>query len=786
MAESIDLVVKGLEALLTLRDREDIGNLISQLKPFWVISSPNTPEIVKSVGFDEKWALVVDENGSYRDNLGHRVAVRKRLDDGSLSTVNDIHWGAYHVAKLWIELSAASVKSEIGEQPSILWRHMVKAIKHLFKEEVYDLALREMTLMKAQSDIKMSKSPTPDAYLYPALLRDPSAIRLVVLLPSMEVHTDIVCRLCNSSLNRSHLDRYEALSYVWGDASRRKSITVESQQFQATENLESALRHLRYRDKPRVLWIDAICINQNNIAERNAQVQQMDLIYKGSQRVIVWLGPESEDSNDAMEYLRDHPDLLTAFTNQQHRREYCEWISLEMRAIGHLLARPWFSRIWCIQEFILGPHAVFQCGRQELPWRELMSIFALLRDIARSEIHQEIKDLMSTRTLIDHGTKSDTEMISMIMKSDEDKEFKDYAIAGVLNGRVEQQTTEIAIEYDNSFLRHSSHIMELLIWKSGEMRDQTALDLLCDFHGWHATDPRDMVFALYGIVHEDDPDRNILKPDYSLTVSELYTNLAIYFLQNHRDLSILSIATSPVKNFADVSRQHWLPCWVPDWRESPLVGFERTNYYHIASKRERGSSSLRSSMFDPSLGLKASPISLQDDDQVLCLDGIDIDTIIAIGEVYLEQQTTPIQLLQTLNRWKKVAQLSNEKLYPHTGQPICEAFWRTLLFDIQVSAIERNSSNKSDSVMKRFPTHEPEFSWFVHYPPSLVDDAKLIAEATKSTRTVNGRRFFRTARGMFGLGPATAKMGDHVVVLFGGEAPFILRDLGWHQLVGEW
>lgn len=148
------------------------------------------------------------------------------------------------------------------------------------REEIRELALQEMLRMKAQTDTKTTVVVSSNPYPYPGLLSDPSAIRLVVLLPSVEKHADIVCVLCNGALSRSESDQYEALSYVWGDSLKRRPITVSNQQFQATENLELALRHLRQRDRPRVLWIDSLCINQNDVAESNAKVQQLDRIYR--------------------------------------------------------------------------------------------------------------------------------------------------------------------------------------------------------------------------------------------------------------------------------------------------------------------------------------------------------------------------------------------------------------------------------------------------------------------------------------------------------------------------
>ncbi|EON70018.1 hypothetical protein W97_09284 [Coniosporium apollinis CBS 100218] len=109
---------------------------------------------------------------------------------------------------------------------------------------------------------------------------------------------------------------YEALSYTWGSTDNRETAYVESSAslspssgpitatIQIGQNLASALRHLRYQAEARVLWIDAMCINQEDIAERNEQVQRMATIYRLAYRVVVWLGPETGNSKLAISTLR--------------------------------------------------------------------------------------------------------------------------------------------------------------------------------------------------------------------------------------------------------------------------------------------------------------------------------------------------------------------------------------------------------------------------------------------------------------------------------------------------
>ena len=101
---------------------------------------------------------------------------------------------------------------------------------------------------------------------------------------------------------------YHALSYTWGSNVLDHRITVvsgESQQtLPITENAHTALRHIRHSNSVRLLWVDAICINQQDVEERNDQVARMADIYKSAEKVIVWLGPEEDDSNLAIDGLK--------------------------------------------------------------------------------------------------------------------------------------------------------------------------------------------------------------------------------------------------------------------------------------------------------------------------------------------------------------------------------------------------------------------------------------------------------------------------------------------------
>lgn len=131
-----------------------------------------------------------------------------------------------------------------------------------------------------------------DTYSYRPL-PGPKSIRLIELKPSHK--DDLNCSLIEIPLEEA--PPYEAVSYSWGDQSKNQYIKCEGHTMAVTANCKSALKRLCLSCKIRLLWIDAICINQSSIEERNEQIQIMLHIYATAQRTLIWLG-ESDNSSD--------------------------------------------------------------------------------------------------------------------------------------------------------------------------------------------------------------------------------------------------------------------------------------------------------------------------------------------------------------------------------------------------------------------------------------------------------------------------------------------------------
>jgi hypothetical protein len=180
------------------------------------------------------------------------------------------------------------------------------------------------------------------------------SIRLLRLLPGLEDTERIECELFDCSLDIEGLPSFQALSYCWGDATITEDIFVNGHVFHVTVNLAQALRSLRNYDASRVLWVDAVCINQQDPKEQGAQVAMMWDIYASASSVIIWLGPLDRDCAVAMENFRQGAAQakLQARSNMDRTGKRCGCHAGEGSThpdrvgVLKLIGREWFTRIW--------------------------------------------------------------------------------------------------------------------------------------------------------------------------------------------------------------------------------------------------------------------------------------------------------------------------------------------------------------------------------------------------------------------------------------------------------
>jgi hypothetical protein len=310
---------------------------------------------------------------------------------------------------------------------------------------------------------------------------------------------------------------YEALSYVWGAMNNLETAFVLSSEtghpssatdtLEIGENLALALRQLRRPDISRTLWVDAICINQEDIAEREAQVRRMGSIYSKASRVVAWIGPDKpvyELAISTLSYLACQVEISTdgwiftapgAAHDEWWRSSYKLPYSEDMiEALTAFYSLPWFERLWVMQEIRLGScRSVLQLGSREIPYSVI---------------------LRATRSL---------------------------------DGRV-------GIPYQ---LRES---VQLTIGVNN-ITDLTIPQLLRISRTRKCTDPRDKI---YGVLSLSPPDFSAkINPQYSLSVTQLYKDIFFIYAERSCRLDLLSQSGSPRDNFT-------CPSWVPDWAEADV------------------------------------------------------------------------------------------------------------------------------------------------------------------------------------------------------------------------
>lgn len=197
---------------------------------------------------------------------------------------------------------------------------------------------------------------------------------------------------------------FEALSYTWGSPTRVETITLNNKELGVTYSLYIALQYLRLEDCDRILWIDAICIDQKNKTEQGHQVQQMGRIYRTAIKVICWLGPADYETKALMESLRP----LQQQSNQQKCRDwsqlwstvqrslaekYPDLLDLQQKGLAKLLNAPWFERVWILQEVANARAAQICCGTQAVSSRVFAQAPNLLQATVKSPC-KEVLDIM--------------------------------------------------------------------------------------------------------------------------------------------------------------------------------------------------------------------------------------------------------------------------------------------------------------------------------------------------------------------------------------------------------
>jgi hypothetical protein len=184
---------------------------------------------------------------------------------------------------------------------------------------------------------------------------------------------------------------YTAVSYVWGSSKQIQEVLLNGKPFGIAKNLYQLLTELATRRYSGCLWIDALCIDQSNILEKNHQVALMGKIYARAEKVLVWLGPGTNDLYRALVHLQDFQDL-----NKRYLEDSSIWNGLPMRGMLEFCDHEYWTRAWIVQEFLLAQSVEIWCGEISL---DIQAISSLLFVRDGTKILKERIDIVDSKPM---------------------------------------------------------------------------------------------------------------------------------------------------------------------------------------------------------------------------------------------------------------------------------------------------------------------------------------------------------------------------------------------------
>lgn len=204
-----------------------------------------------------------------------------------------------------------------------------------------------------------------------------ASIRLLEVLPRQHEGHEIQCNIRHVIMD--DIPKYTALSYEWGRPdSARHTIRLNGAAFRVRENLFSFLEHAlssEIIEGHTNLWIDAICINQDDVKEKNHQVHQMKSIYQNAVKVLAWVGPSTRKIDQLFGFIRER-GRLAGYEGETHWATRADGFPGYLCvAVGDIASRAYFSRLWVVQELLLCNTVYLVCGTHSISFENWSSIW---------------------------------------------------------------------------------------------------------------------------------------------------------------------------------------------------------------------------------------------------------------------------------------------------------------------------------------------------------------------------------------------------------------------------
>ncbi|KAI8631611.1 HET-domain-containing protein [Xylariaceae sp. FL1651] len=418
---------------------------------------------------------------------------------------------------------------------------------------------------------------------------------------------------------------YQTISYVWGSMDSKRTIFVEGTAVELTENLFHALHRMRHATGSRWLWVDALCINQDDDAEKTAQVNMMHQIYSSCSQCAIWMGnidtadlaaTETEalaaarGALDAIRILAGEdtgPDLPTQLVTQHQHVQ-------AGKALKALMSAQWWSRIWTVQEATSPRNLTVFWGPLSIPW---------------SLVKKAAENLIGGRYLAE--------------------------------GRLDWYD----LFPDGGAGFYTAPILGLIWAAEWAVQSPPPLEMLWRFRYRDSTDPRDKVYVILNLVPEGSyPLPSVPSSDYSISTATLFRNVMLDLLRDEQGLR-------PMIGFrGEHKRTPGLPSWVVDWslpREGEgIARLWEHNQFWFDYTADRGLPML-------DLDQMTSP---QYGEEVLNLNGLFYDKVLARSDVIAEKwdEDRLKEMITTL-----IAQTLAEE---PRHRVISEVYWQKALSDL--------------------------------------------------------------------------------------------------------
>jgi hypothetical protein len=580
-------------------------------------------------------------------------------------------------------------------------------------------------------------------------------IRLLRLLPPQEEETrdssstEIKCELFKASLSTK--PRYSALSYRWGDSFFDCTITIRQNGIKVlpvNRNLFIALKRLRLPTAPRILWIDQLCIDQENVNEKSHQIQQMRQIYEKAQRTIVWLGDHDKYTyilekmfvqlSASVRSASSPRDIVvfdqTALSSLIDWKKDSDGLSYQRRnALRHFLDLEWFRRAWVYQEVVVAADV-------QMIWGFLHMSFEFVAGL-----------VFSTYSLV---------------KGEEvgnwGKEIKETNGFGPLR----------SIWHDRQQFHEGKPLDFLyILWRARKYLE--------------ATDQRDLVYSFLGFLHlpkggEIIPDYTVPlgHADYARAVENTFTIVARRMIKYNNSLDIFQVIVPTTHS------SYHLPSWVPNWSErrfesgAPIFTPGMARSFKACRNFEHKwiSSGSRSQLY-----VKGHIIS-------------EITSILKhqCGQTYLSSTLTDALKLEELTKQVSDQMKEPSRLLPRMITSIVQkrrydklerSVLRTLLAD-GAFALRQPIEHPLPELLRVYNLSEASI-----IQSGDKGDYELYYYLRETGNIANGKRVFLTNHLDIGLGYSTIKEGDIVCVLYGSMAPCVLRKAssptGCYKLIGH-